>query len=359
MPAPTCVRLEAPGSAASSSPIGQRVPRVEVAEQHRDRERQHQRRDGDRPDRHREAPDGRRRPPGGPRPSANPSVAPTPHSTSTTPFGQPRRPASSPGRRAAGTSRTARRRRARRPASIAGSYGVSPASTRRAPSSSRARSKPAFGGLALPQRPADPGDAQPDHEAGHDPRPEAVGAEPAIGGARAIRHGTQPSDRPAPRAERRRPGRSLRAVGRRTPPAASAAGRRGAGDRRTPTARPRVASRTGSGRSASARNASTTTVASHRAGWMANGEMLRNANAPLSHSRRTYAMRRRRLQHELDQAEREQPRHEVQQRAKLPPTDPVDRDQHGQELEAAGDRDAGGRAERSASASRPARPGRR
>ena len=174
-------------------PVRERVPGVEVAEQHGDRERQHERRDR----RSRGPPSGQRRAARAgreprrdqPEPERRPDrpTAPARRRPAAT------RPASSPGRPAAGTSRTARRRRATRPRASPGRTGSGRRATCRAPSSSSARSKPARGGSLWQQRPADPRDAGPRDDAGDHPRSEAVGVERAPAGrggrVRCGRHG--------------------------------------------------------------------------------------------------------------------------------------------------------------------------
>ncbi len=163
--------------------VRERVPGVEVAEQHGDRERQHERRDGDRADRHRERRAARvDRQPRGDQPEperrADAPTAPARRRRGAT------RPGSSPGRPAAGTSRTARRRRATRPRASPGRTGSGRrgrAGRRRA--AARGRSPPC-GGSLWKQGPADPRDAGPRDDAGDHPGAEAVGVERVARGAR-------------------------------------------------------------------------------------------------------------------------------------------------------------------------------
>ena len=320
--------------------VRQRVPGVEVAEQHGDRRtaaRAARRRSRGPPS---GAAGGRTRRPGEPRPTRTrasrrrPTARARRRSAAT-------RPASSPGRPAAGRSRTARPRRATSRRAWPGRTGSRPRGRAARPrAAGRGRSPPLAGCSATASSRSRRRPSQTTRPAmTHGPRLSARSRRPVVRVPSAMAPSLAIGRHPGPIA--RRPcGRVVLVSGRRTRPAGSAAGRRAGGDRRTPTARRRTATRIASARSAGTRTTRTTTVATHRTGWMANGEMLRNANAPLSHSRRMYARVAAGSSTSWNSPSARSHAPRRQQRADLPAADPVDGDQHRHQLEAAGDRDA-------------------
>ncbi len=168
--------------------VGERIPGVEVAEQDRDRERQDQRRDRDRADRHRQ--DGasvdRRQPPGHQAEAQRRPDRPEHQHDAVGQPGEQRHRLRDRGR-----IRVEQLHRVRRGA--AEHRGVVGAlSGEHAPSrvEEEREVEPGPRRRALPQRPADPGDPGPRHDARDHPRAEAVGAQaPVVAGRRPDRCG--------------------------------------------------------------------------------------------------------------------------------------------------------------------------